>query len=227
MKKAILEAKKVNERRICNQSKTNPKRFWKHIRENLKTKTGISPLLKSPIDEKSLKFDDQDKATILQDQFCSVFTTEPDQEHSDFASRTEKHVEINLTVDMIKKEIASLNVNKSIGPDEIHPLLLKELIDYISIPLLIIMKQSLLEGHLPEDWKLAIVSPINKNKGAKNLAENYRPICLTSIVCRLMEKLLKQQIMDHLVQEDLLSPKQHGFINKRSTVTQLLSYLDS
>ena len=87
------------------------------------------------------------------------------------------------------------------------------------------MHKSLSSGVLPCDWKLADVSPIFK-KGAKNLAENYRPISLTSIACRILEKIIKNNIMDHLTREKLLSPKQHGFVNGRSTVTQLLNYLD-
>ena len=98
-----------------------------------------------------------------------------------------------LSYQELKKK---LNINKAIGPDEIHPRMLKELVDYITIPLFIIMKKSLVDGTLPTDWKLANVSPIFK-KGSKNLAENYRPISLTSIVCRLMEKIMKCQIMDH------------------------------
>ena len=127
---------------------------------------------------------------------------------------------------MVRKEIISLNVNKSIGPDEISPRLLRELVDHITVPLTIIMNQSLSEGYLPDDWKMAIVSPIYKNKGAKNLAENYRPISLTSIICRVMETFLKQKIMNHLTQEKLLTSKQYGFVSKRSTITQLLHYLD-
>ena len=225
VKKMMTQTKRSYERRICSQSKNNPKRFWKHIRDNLKTKSGIYPLLESVNDENSIKFDDYDKAEILQNQFCSVFTEEPDGDLPSFTSRTEKEVEIFLTVEMVRKEVTSLDVNKAIGPDELHPRMLKELVDYITVPLFIIMKKTLINGCIPTDWKLANVSPIFK-KGAKNLAENYRPISLTSIVCRLLEKIVKCQIMDHLKQEDLLSPSQHGFINRRSTVTQLLNYLD-
>ena len=223
--KSIVKAKKDYERSICSQSNNNPKIFWKYIRDNLRTKTGIHPLLQSPKDQTSIKYDNKEKAEILQDQFCNVFTKEPSQDLPEFAPRTEKHVEIDITVDIVRKEIKSLNINKSIGPDEISPRLIKELVNYISVPITIIMKKSLADGYLPKDWRLAIVSPIYK-KGAKNLAENYRPISLTSIICRLMEKLLKCQIMNHLEQENLLSKKQYGFVNKRSTTTQLLNYLD-
>ena len=69
------------------------------------------------------------------------------------------------------------------------------------------------------------MSPIFK-KGSRNLAENYRPISLTSIVCKMMETLIRDRLLEHLQKEKLLSPKQHGFISGRSTVTQLLNYLD-
>ena len=121
-------------------------------------------------------------------------------------------VKINLNIETVRKEILSININKAIGPDEIHPKILKVLADYITIPLFIIMQKSLSSGVLPCDWKLADVSPIFK-KGAKNLAENYRPISLTSIACRILEKIIKNNIINHLTQEKLLSSKQHGFVN--------------
>eukprot|EP00111_Clytia_hemisphaerica_P006906 TCONS_00020010-protein len=82
------------------------------------------------------------------------------------------------------------------------------------------------EGNLPSDWKLAYVTPIYKNKGAHNLAINYRPVSLTSVVCKLMETMIRKHITEHLISEKLLSNKQYGFINKRSTVTQLISFID-
>ena len=221
----MTQAKKRLEEQVCNASKKNPKSFWKYVRNSLKSKSGVSPLLRSPADKTSVRFSNEDKADILQDQFCSVFTKEPRGQLPDFPSRTDSSIEIQLTIEMVKKEIHSLNPNKSFGPDEIHPMMVKELVDYISIPLYIIMKKSLIEGLLPEEWKVANVTPIYK-KGSKNIAENYRPVSLTSIACRIMEKIIKTQIMTHLTKENLLSKKQHGFMTKRSTVTQLLSYLD-
>ena len=225
VKRGMTQARKRLEKRICNDSKENPKRFWKHVRGSLKTKSGVSPLLRSPTDKTSLRFTDEDKANILQDQFCSVFTDEPPGNLPEFHSRTDSIVEVELSIEMIRKEITSLNPNKSLGPDEIHPIMLKELVDHIDVPLYNVMQKSLAEGILPEDWKVAHVTPIYK-KGPKNIAENYRPVSLTSIACRIMEKLIKNQIMTHLTRANLLSKKQHGFMSKRSTVTQLLSYLD-
>eukprot|EP00111_Clytia_hemisphaerica_P012893 TCONS_00037893-protein len=127
---------------------------------------------------------------------------------------------------MIQIEIKHLNQNKSFGPDGIHPKMLLSLSDYVSEPLAVIMNPSLKEGSLPKDWKEAHVISIYKNKGAQNLAVNYRPVSLTSIVCKLMDSIVRKHIMEHLDQH-LLSNKQYGFIKNRSTVTQLLYYLDT
>ena len=85
---------------------------------------------------------------------------------------------------------------------------------------------ALRSGKIPKEWKTAIISAVFK-KGSRNIAGNYRPISLTCVLCRIMESFLKDAIMTHLLENNLLSPRQHGFINGRSTVTQLLSYLDN
>ena len=74
-------------------------------------------------------------------------------------------------------------------------------------------------------WKLAFVTPIHK-KESKNVAENYRPISLTSVLCKIMESLIREHVLKHLLKNILQSNKQYGFINGRSTTTQLLYYLD-
>ena len=106
-----------------------------------------------------------------------------------------------------------------------HPKLLIELAEHIADPLTFLFKKTLQDGTLPADWKKAFVSPIFK-KGARNLAANYRPISLTSILCKLMEKFVRNEIVEHLQTRQLLSSKQHGFMSGRSTTTQLLKYLD-
>ena len=126
---------------------------------------------------------------------------------------------------MVRNEIRGLNINTSCGPDEIHPRLLQELVDIISEPIVFLMNKSMETGVIPLDWKKAYVSPIYK-KGARNRAENYRPISLTCILCKLMESFIKDVVMKHLKSKNLLSCKKYGFISGRSTTTQLLSYLD-
>ena len=121
--------------------------------------------------------------------------------------------------------IHKLKINKSPGPDQVHPRILMELNPEIAIPLSILFNQSLDSNTVPEDWKKAQVCAIYK-KGNKSLAGNYRPVSLTSIVCKIMETLIREHLIDHLKANNLFSNKQYGFISGRSTSLQLLSVLD-
>ena len=125
---------------------------------------------------------------------------------------------------MIWNEISKLNVNRSCEPDKIHPQILIELVDLVSKPLALLLNKTMDEGCIPQNWKMAYVSPIFK-KGARNKGENYRPIGLMSIAW-MMESFDKDSIMTPMRAENLLSSKQYGFLNGRSTTIQLLSYLD-
>ena len=226
VKRLMRQARKRYEKSICAKSKENPKVFWSHVRQMLKTKSGIAPLLADDKDKYSTKFDDKEKADILQKQFSSVFTREPDGEIPRLLNRTKVSIkDLKVTVEMVKKELNNLNANKSCGPDEVHPRMLKELSDFIAAPLAILLNKTMKHHDIPADWKKAFVSPIFK-KGARNKASNYRPISLTSIVCKIMESLVKKEILAHMISNNLLSKKQYGFISGRSTVTQLLNYLD-
>lgn len=115
--------------------------------------------------------------------------------------------------------------NKSPGPDGLHPRVLKELIGKIEVALLNICNKSLDEAKLPEDWKKGNITPIFK-KGDKHQPKNYRPVSLTSIACKLMETFIRDQLVNHMKTNNLLSEHQHGFLSGRSTITQLLEVLE-
>ena len=222
----MRKAKRRFEKDIACSSKVNPKSFWAHIRRRMKTKSGVAPLLEVNDDKTSLKFGDEEKAEILQKQFTDVFTKEPPGDVPSLGKLTNASIlSFIITEEMVINEILLLKVSKSPGPDDIHPLMLIQLASSLAKPLAILFNTTLRTGKLPTDWKKAKVSPIFK-KGAKNRAENYRPISLTSIVCKLMEKFIRQAIMDHLFTNKLITSKQHGFLSGRSTVTQLLKYID-
>ena len=76
-------------------------------------------------------------------------------------------------------------------------------------------------GAVPKEWKTAIIVPVFK-KGPTSDVANYRPISLTSVPCKLMERIIAQHIYNYLVDCNLLSSAQHGFVKRRSTCTNLL-----
>ena len=88
-----------------------------------------------------------------------------------------------------------------------------------------LFNKSLCESRLPQIWKDANITPIHK-KGPKSKAENYQPISLTSIPCKLLEELIKDQIISHLKVNNLISSVQHGFTERRSCLTNLLITLE-
>ena len=131
----------------------------------------------------------------------------------------------DTTITEDKEQLSRLNTNKAPGPDGIHPYVLRELAAEIAYPVCKLYNQSLEEGTLPEDWTIAIVTPIFK-KGKKKDPTNYRPVSLTSVLGKVMEKLVRASIVDHLEQNNLISNDQHGFVMGRSCVTHLLEVMD-
>ena len=125
----------------------------------------------------------------------------------------------------IREELNWLDTSKLPGPDGIHPRILFELREFISKPLLIIFQTSWETNNLPEDWKLANISAIFK-KGKKSMADNYRPISLTSICCKLFEKLVRKHINDQFNEKGLKTSAQYGFRSGRSLNLQLLKVID-
>ena len=76
-------------------------------------------------------------------------------------------------------------------------------------------------GYLPPVWLQAFVAPIFK-KGDKTDPTNYRPVALTCTMCKIMETVIKDQILDFLLHNKLISKHQHGFMRQHSTATNLL-----
>ena len=82
--------------------------------------------------------------------------------------------------------------------------------DEILDPVCMLFEKSLREGRVPEDWRRAIVVPIYK-AGDRGKAKNYRPVSLTCQLCKLFEKLVRDEMVEHLEANGLLKGTQHGF----------------
>ncbi|BHF66458.1 hypothetical protein SprV_0200947500 [Sparganum proliferum] len=111
------------------------------------------------------------------------------------------------------------------SPDAVPAKLLKELAPEMSKPLALIFQTSLVTGCLPSDWKSATITPLFKG-GSRASANNYRPVSLTSICCKIMEKIIKKALMQFLEQHHLLSDAKHGFRSGTSCLTNLLFMLE-
>ena len=91
----------------------------------------------------------------------------------------------------MEKRLLKLNSSKSPAQDQMHPRDFQELSHIVSETLAVQFNKSICIGRLPKQWKYAIVVPLFK-KGSKKKAQNYRPVSLTSVVCKVLEREVRK-----------------------------------
>ena len=223
VKRVVRKAKRDEEIRVARNSKQNPKEFYKHVNSRKPIKNSIGPL-KNETEE--LISSEVGMADLLNKYFTSVFTKEREGTLPEPALKYDgdRPLEnIDITIDKVQKKIKQMNKNKSPGPDGFLPRVIKEVEEEIAPHFHRIFRESLAQGQAVLDWKLANVTPIFK-KGAKDNPSNYRPISLTSVVGKMLESIIADEIVEFLETNNLLLNSQHGFRHKRSCVTNLLEF---
>ena len=208
---------------ILSNSETGSKSFWQ-IMGRFMGKSQCSfkvPPLSNADDIYS--FSDQDKATTLNDYFCSISTIDDlNIELPVFENRTEISLShIVITQSEVTDILNTLKVNKATGPDGISHRMLKNCSISLAIPLCLLFNLSLRLHTYPSLWKLAHVTPIFK-KGDKSVASNYRPISLISCVGKSFERILFKHVYNHLDSNSLIYKYQSGFLPGHSTVHHLI-----
>ena len=214
------EAQIDHEKDIVNKCQSQPKLFYKYVKGKIK----VTDKIQSIMDEGKSFSNEEDICEIFNKKFQSVFTKE--NEFSGVAGSRKISPRLDSIViskRMIEKELKSLDRNKACGPDEISSWVLKECAEELSGPLKIIFEESLSQGKLPDCWKWANIVPLYK-KGSKENPLNYRPVSLTSVVSKILERLIRKQWVDYLEENELVTQKQFGFRKGRSCVTNLLSF---
>ena len=166
-------------------------------------------------------------AEVLNNYFASVFIRD---DASDNIEYEQKEVDENLdnfdiTIQDVKDAIDQLKLGKAPGPDGFSSTFFKKLRNVLALPLLLLFQSSLSTGEVPSLWKLAKVIPIFK-KGARGNPANYRPVSLTCIICKLLERIIRNRLYNHLIRNNLINNSQHGFMSDRSTQTNLIEFLD-
>ena len=158
---------------------------------------------------------------ILADYFESVFVSSDSDGSSNHQIANSVMEFPTITYDLVLEELKNLDTNSSPGPDGIHPILLKKCATVLAYPLFILFRKSLISGYLPRLWKYSLVTPLFKS-GSKFSPKNYRPISLTCVTAKVMERILAKHIMQYLEENMLISPNQFGFRGGRGTEDQLL-----
>ena len=195
------------------------KRFWSYIKSLKKDYASIGSLKH----DGKLITDTIGKAEILNNQFQSVFTKDPDIVPPNKGPIPHPQMApFQISIADVTKLIKGLYIHKAAGPDQINGRVLKECRDACAPILQLIFQKSPETGQKPDDWHHANVTPLFK-KGEHYKAENYQPVSLTSICSKLMEHVIASQLMGHLNLNNILYSLQHGFRDKRLCETQLLA----
>ena len=196
----------------------DPKPFWRFIKYQRQDSVGVSALKH----EGRLYSDSKTKAELLNSQFKSVFTRE-DTEHIDklFGPNYPTIDPLVINPKGVEKLLSQLNPSKASGPDQIPCRILKGLSEELAPVFCALFMQSLDTGILPSLWSQAYVTPVFE-KGQRCMPENYRPVSLTCVSCKLFEHIICKHIRNHLDHHGILTPLNHGFRSKHSCETQLL-----
>ncbi|KAK4830017.1 hypothetical protein QYF61_008280 [Mycteria americana] len=223
----IRRAKAELELNLAAAVKDNKKYFFRYISSKRRAKENLQPLVH---EGGNTVTKDEEKAEVLNAFFASVFNSRADCSLGTQPLELEDRDGDQNGAPIIQGEMVSdllhhLDTHKSMGPDEIHPRVLKELADVLTKPLSIIYQQSWLTGEVPADRRLANVTPVFK-KGGKEDPGNYRPVSLTSVPGKLMEQIILSAITWHVENNQGIKPSQHGFREGRSCLTNLISFYD-
>ena len=207
---------------LVGDVKANPRDFYRYINGQKKDTQGIPPLKRrhgNGVAESELE-----QVNEFNGQFTDVFNK---NEHSQVPLQNRSAPFMNDVVVSavgVTKLLKGLNPSKALGPDELHPKVLKELASELGPVFAHLFQQSIDTGEIPKEWSLANICPLFK-KGDRSLACNYRPVSLTGVSCKLLEHIVFSNITAHLDEHKLLSIRQHAFRKRHSCETQLITVI--
>ena len=233
-----IDSEKLSaERKAIANAKNNPKVFFRYAKNRAGINNNIAYLRN---DCGEIVDDPSEIPNILNKQYNNMFNKEVCYPHvvlnnsvpsnpneiklSDFFNRYDAPLtSVSFDVEKVCHAIDCIKSSSASGPDSVPPLLLKMTKLTVAKFLADLMTKSFQNNEIPDIFKLGIVIPIFKG-GDKLEAKNYRPVSLTSHIIKLMERIIKTEIMNYLESNCLINGIQHGFRAGRSTVSDLLNH---
>ena len=201
----------------CESYSSVSKKFWSHVKSN----NASSRIPESVHYKGKYRSNTHDQCEI----FNNFFTDQcSDASNYNIAYGPSREFDsFRISSSTVFNFLKMVKPKKAPGPDGISGYILKHCASSLSYPLTLLFNLSYSTGNLPQDWKNANVVPIHK-KGKKDDVQNYRPVSLTSLVIKILEKCIRDLIYEKC--KDKISPHQHGFLPSRSCNTQMLLYTD-
>ena len=165
----------------------------------------------------------EDQANLFNEFFFEQFSEESIYD-IDIDYSNDWRFDIEFDHQRVRKILSNINSNKAYGPDGIHGKLLKNCAAGLAYPLSLLFHSCYNIGTLPREWKLGHIVPIYK-KGDKHEVSNYRPISLTCLIMKVLERIIKDELL--ALTNGMIKDEQHGFRAERSCATNLVGLCDS
>ena len=204
---------------LIRNFRSAPKLFHSYIRSRKRGKTVVGPLKVDGI----VYGGDREVAELLADTFSAVYTSGAPLVNPIHQQSAVEMEALEISYEAVLSSLRALKSASSAGPDGVHPHLLKSCAEAFALPLAIIFGESLRSGFVPSCWRRSLISPLFKS-GTRCSPSNYRPVSITSVPCKTMERIIGNHITAFLETNSLLSPHQFGFRAGHSTEDQLLLF---
>jgi hypothetical protein len=233
LKKEIIQAKKEKLKQQLENAKHNPKDQAKILKTLLPNKTNARSSPTTLHYDQKTYTDPKDIANALNDHFITI-GKKTTANIPEAAKAAQPHNNGNnyppfklneITEDDVLKKLTKLNANKASDIYGIKPAIIKDLKDYLAPILTQIYNDSIRRKEYPDTLKLTKVLETYKAKD-RTLPQNYRPISLLPILAKVFDTLLNDQLMQHLTENNLLSPTQYAFRPNSDITLALLSTLN-
>jgi hypothetical protein len=220
LSKQLLAAKKSAQEAFLKTILRREGNCWSDFYKYVKRRKGSRENIPSIKDSNGrIITDAMEKANTFNSYYSTVFSSQDNTIHTQSISTGEP-----FTTDskIIRRRVKAIGKNKSLGPDRVSGEILKlggeAMISYLAR----LLDTTMNNGSLPEDWKRATVIPVHKG-GDRSLVTNYRPVSLTSVVCKQMEHVIASYLRQVWDKNDWLYEGQHGFRPGYSCESQVIS----
>jgi hypothetical protein len=194
------------------------KKFYNYVNGKLAAR----PSLSGVVNGRGELAENEEMTELFNMQFQSVFTADNGNAINIPMKCNVKCSDLLITRRSIIDTIREMPSGFACGPDKLPPYFYKKCAAQLASPLQVIFQKSLISGSLPNQWRSAIITPTFKGKGNRADPSSYRPISLTCVASKIMERIIKSHLTEHLAVQNLISVHQHGFLKNKSTETQLL-----
>ena len=216
--KSLIRSKMRANLDYCNRNMLT-KIFWLHV----KSSKNFSRIPEVMFYEGLTANEPLAKANMFNQYFYKQFS-EPSCYETNIEFDNDITFDIDFSAPRVKLLLDNLDINKAQGPDAISGAVLKNCSETLAYPLSILFNLSYNTGYIPQEWKFANVVPVHK-KDDKNKVINYRPISLISLVMKVFERILYDELLTRTI--DKIDKRQHGFLRNRSYNSNLLLFTES